>query len=106
MERRQGMINLGVLPGHAYSRAFSISGDGSVVGGSSGGYGIIWTAASGMTDLNAFLPSVGISLTGWILWDVTGVSADGLKIAGLGLHNGVSEAWIAVLPSLPMLCQL
>ena len=97
-----GGQDLGTLPGAPFSKAFAVSGDGSVVVGSSGGNGpgsgdgraFLWTAAQGMLDLNTFLPTLGIDLTGWELLVASGVSADARVIAGFGRHNGRTEAWV------------
>ena len=51
-----------------------------------------------MRPLQVILTSLGIDLTGWWLSNATGVSADGLTIAGRGTHNGALEGWIAVIP--------
>jgi hypothetical protein len=61
------------------------------------GHAWIWTAALGLVDLNTYLPTLGIDLTGWTITDAWGVSADGRIIAGTGTHNGTDEAWIATL---------
>lgn len=69
--------------------------DGSVAAGFAWFPGLIdyekhairWNAL-GMVDLNTYLPSLGLDLTGWTLQDATGVSADGSAIAGVGSFNG------------------
>ncbi len=96
-----GMVSLGTLPvPFAYMVSNGVSADGSVIVGSSVGatnVAFLWKSSLGIVDLNAYLPSLGIDLTGWTLTDVGGVSADGQTIAGTGTHNGVDEAWIATL---------
>ncbi|MFO0836084.1 MAG: hypothetical protein U0638_14020 [Phycisphaerales bacterium] len=57
-------------------------------------YAFLSSPALGTVDLNAYLPTLGIDLVGWQLWEATSISADGTIIAGNGLHNGVEEAWI------------
>ena len=37
---------------------------------------------------------LGLDLTGWTLQQVTAISADGLTVAGVGLHNGLTEGWV------------
>jgi probable HAF family extracellular repeat protein len=100
-----GMVNLGTLPGGTYSVANAVSGDGSVVVGgsssSSGEHGFLWNTTLGMVDLNTYLPTLGIDLTGWTLYGAHGISADGRTIVGIGDHNGVGEAWIATLSPPP-----
>jgi len=95
-----GMVNLGTLPGLA-SRAYGVSGDGSVVVGvlTSPDHAMMWTPSLGMVDLNTYLPSLHVDLTGWTLTAANGVSADGRTIVGTGTHNGQTEAWVAQLSS-------
>jgi probable HAF family extracellular repeat protein len=104
------MTALGTLPGQPYSYGRSVSGDGLKVVGfasdgtvevvpSSGsqlstGHAFLWTAA-GMVDLNTYLPSLGLNLTGWTLREARGISADGATVVGWGWHDGVPEAWTA-----------
>lgn len=98
-----GMEDLGVLDGSNYSLARDISADGSVIVGASDvvdevvGYtqhAFLWTPALGMVDMNAYLPSVGVDLTGWILLEATGVSVDGSAIAGYGYYDGEYRAFL------------
>jgi probable HAF family extracellular repeat protein len=56
---------------------------------------VVWTPSSGWVDVNSYLQSFGIDLTGWGPLSAHGVSADGLILVGNGTHNGVGEAWIA-----------
>jgi hypothetical protein len=93
---------LGLLKGGTASYGSAISGDGSTLVGSGdstvGGGAIIWSAALGLLDLNEYLPFLGADLTGWRLDVASAISDDGLTIAGWGLHNGVTEAWVATIP--------
>jgi len=95
-----GMVSLGTLPGMA-SRAYGVSGDGSVVVGvlMSPDHAMMWTPSLGMVDLNTYLPTLHLDLTGWTLTAANGVSADGRTIVGRGTHNGQTEAWVAQLSS-------
>jgi probable HAF family extracellular repeat protein len=95
-----GMVSLGTLPGMA-SRAYAVSGDGSVVVGvlMSPDHAMLWTPLLGMVDLNTYLPSIGLNLTAWTLTSANGVSLDGRTIVGTGTHNGQTEAWVAQWPS-------
>jgi probable HAF family extracellular repeat protein len=93
-----GMQNLGTLPGGSESFAFAVSGDGTAVVGqsrnSSGFYrAILWTSSLEMVDLNTYLPSLGVDLTGWELIGARGVSDDGSAIAGFGHFNGDARGW-------------
>ncbi|HEX4822964.1 MAG TPA: hypothetical protein VFV19_01490 [Candidatus Polarisedimenticolaceae bacterium] len=95
-----GMVNLGTLPGMA-SRAYGVSGDGQIVVGvlMSPDHAMLSTSALGMVDLNTYLPSIGINLTGWVLTAANGVSGDGRTLVGTGTHNGLTEGWVAHLSS-------
>ncbi len=99
-----GMQGLGDLAGGTFfSEAADISGDGSVVVGRSigaaGQRAFIWDASNGMRDLSIVLGTLGIDLTGWVLSDATGISADGLTIVGVGTNpSGVVEGFVAVIP--------
>jgi hypothetical protein len=58
-----------------------------------------------MVDLNAYLPSQGLDLTGWTLESATGISADGTTIAGYGMFNGLARAWLVTgLPTPGAIC--
>jgi probable HAF family extracellular repeat protein len=96
-----GMVPLGVLPTGSGSFANAISGDGTAVVGRADAAGFprafLWTAATGLVDLNTYLPTLGINLTGWTLTTATGVATDGRTIVGTGTHNGTTEAWMATL---------
>lgn len=103
--RAGGMVSLGTLPGTwDYMVSNAVNGDGSVVVGASvglDGKAFLWTSSLGLVDLNLYLPTLGIDLTGWLLTDAGGVSADGRTIVGTGTHNGVAEAWLATLYPCP-----
>jgi uncharacterized membrane protein len=87
---------------------YACSADGSTIGGMSAGgtYGLAaLLEGDQIIDVNELLVSLGIDLTGWELTDVKAVSADGMIIAGTGVHhwgpNAIdvrSEGWIAVIP--------
>lgn len=93
-----GMQNLGTLPGAAGAQARSTSADGSVIVGTSGQRAMMWTQSLGMVDLNAYLPTLGIDLSGWVLQGAVGVSADGTTITGYGTRGG-TRSWIATIPA-------
>ncbi len=98
--------NLGVLPGGTAAYGWCISGDGRVVGGQSnsslGQRAFVWTQSLGMVDLNAYLPTLGVNLTGWSLTRVAGLSGDGTRAAGYGQFNGATRAWyLSGLPFAP-----
>jgi uncharacterized membrane protein len=100
------MQALGDLPGGSSdSRALAASFDGNVIvgfgdGNSASQRAAIWIAGSGVRDLGDYLLGRGaVGLTGWRLNEATGISADGLTIAGNGINpDGFQEAWIATIP--------
>jgi uncharacterized membrane protein len=97
----QSFSGLGFLPGGTQSTASRVNRDGSVVVGvlMSPDYAMLWTSSLGMVNLNTYLPSLGINLTGWTLTAANGVRGDGRTLVGKGMHNGSTEAWVAHLPS-------
>jgi hypothetical protein len=55
-----------------------------------------------MVNLREFLVASGATgLEGWTLTEARGVSWDGLTIVGTGVHDGITEAWIATIPEPP-----
>jgi probable HAF family extracellular repeat protein len=95
-----GMQSLGVPAGYIESSALGVDDAGNVAVGfvrqNNGGatQASMWTPATGMVDLNTYLPAIGMNLTGWTLTRASGVSADGTTISGEGLYNGEFRAWI------------
>ncbi|MGH7132156.1 MAG: GC-type dockerin domain-anchored protein [Phycisphaerales bacterium] len=59
---------------------------------------VVWTQAGGLRTLASILTGAGINLAGWDLQYATGISADGTKVVGWGLHNQQWEGFIATLP--------
>src|SRR5262249_27557496 len=100
-----GMVNLRALPGADDSIALDGSANGAAVVGVNTGEGgaevaSLWTQALGMVDLNTYLPSRGIDLTGWTLQSATSISAGGDVLAGYGRHEFApgqfrTEGWVA-----------
>lgn len=93
---------LDMLGSDTFSRAADIALDGRTVVGTSGtdsgtSRPFIWTASAGIQDLSALLTTRGANLTGWQLQSATALSSSGEYVAGLGLHNGQRETWIAQL---------
>ena len=101
-----GMTSLGALPGSVGSgEALSVSADGSVVVGfgttSGGEEAFIWDEVHGMRSVEEVLSGLGLGpdLSGWSLERATGLSADGLTLAGTGIDpNGIEKGWIATVP--------
>lgn len=99
-----GIEPLGSLPGWVGTNAYGANADGSIIVGAAGtepaSRAFIWTPGDGMRDLNVVLADLGVNLSGWTLYAARGVSSDGTRIAGTGRNPaGVTEAWIAVIPS-------
>ena len=102
-----GMQNIGILltGGSEVSEADATNSDGSTVVGyyyspaADSLHAFLWTTTLGAVDLNDYLPTLGIDLTGWNLMYAQAISADGKTIAGRAEHNGVNEAWVASLGS-------
>lgn len=101
-----GMQNLGILNIFGNSAtAVAANGDGSVVVGSSDSFAgptephaFLWTASLGMVDLNTYLPTLGINLTGWTLTHASAITPDGGCIGGSGRFNGQDRGWVVVIP--------
>ncbi len=103
-----GMQDIGfaLTGGEGSSEADAANADGSVVvgyasiPGADDLHAFMWTSELGSVDLNVYLPSVGINLSGWVLKYATGVSADGRTIVGYGEHFGYqyNEAYVVTLP--------
>jgi hypothetical protein len=98
--------------GRPQVRATDVSADGSTI---VGGYLLptedfgfdykpfVWTAETGLRDLEVLLQALGVDTRGWILGDATSVSADGKTLIGDGWilsERGRREqfVWIAVIP--------
>ena len=102
---QSGMVNLGGLnvgPGQ-YTEPKDISADGNTIVGlastSLGTEAVYWTPVDGFRNLRSMLISdYQLDLSGWLLTQARGVSADGLTIIGVGMHNGIEESWIVHLP--------
>lgn len=95
--------NIGMLPGATNAIAFTVSDDGSFVGGYSffgfNATATLWSQSLGTVDLNTYLPTLGIDLTGWELDYTRDISADGTTIVGEGLYNGELRGWVVTIPS-------
>jgi uncharacterized membrane protein len=101
----QRLLATTALPNSGYY-PLAIGDDGwTVVGSYSQGaplqleYATAWCPSLGLVNLNTYLPSIGISLTGWTLDRAYDTSADGQYIIGNGTHNGQAEAWVAHIPT-------
>ncbi len=57
--------------------------------------GYLWSAPTGVVDLNDHLPSLGLSLSEWKLYSVEDISNNATTITGMGVRNGEKYmAWI------------
>ncbi|HQR09677.1 MAG TPA: hypothetical protein PLW68_00005, partial [Casimicrobiaceae bacterium] len=54
--------------------------------------------ASGWHDVQTIVAGAGVDLTNWNLNSAAGISVDGTRIWGSGIHNGNVEGWIAEFP--------
>jgi probable HAF family extracellular repeat protein len=92
-----GMVG---LAGSGSSRALGVSADGAVVVGCADecSRAVYWSNGT-QIDLETYLESKGIPLTGWALDRVEAVSDDGTVIAGHGFDpQGAREAFVAAVP--------
>ncbi|TMD68096.1 MAG: hypothetical protein E6I84_02410 [Chloroflexi bacterium] len=93
------MTDLGSVPGADQSMASDINDVGQVVGSSFNDTGFssayVWSAATGMRDLNTLLPSN----SGWVLQDAAGINNSG-QVIGLGMIGGqVQHAYLLTPPA-------
>ena len=95
--------DIGMLPGATNAIAYTLSDDGSLVGGYSffgfSPRATLWSRAMGTVDLNTYLPTLGIDLTGWNLQYTRDISTDGTTFVGEGTFNGEFRGWIVTIPS-------
>ena len=83
-----GILSLGQIGEGGNDIANSVSADGAIVVGESGGHAFFWTAARGMMALKDLLQMEhSLDLSGWALTNATAISADGKTIAGSGLNQ-------------------
>ncbi len=108
-----GMVGLGNIFGEGYYSAEDCSADGSIIvgnfenGNKTLSKPFLWTEDGGMQDLQVMLAGLGIDLSGWVLKEATGISADGTVIVGSGTSpSQYSEAWMATIPEPTSLAML
>lgn len=97
---------VGALPSdEPAATLFGVSADGSVAVGSSFVdpfiEAVIWTPETGIRHLQTALQTdYGLDLTGWILFEARGISANGRTIVGQGLNpDNVLEGFVVRLPN-------
>jgi probable HAF family extracellular repeat protein len=94
------------IPGGGWtgSLAYAVNAAGTLVAGeykaSSNRRACFWTDALGCVDLQRHLISLGANVGEWTLEYVKAVSADGLTLAGSGMHGSASFGWRATISSL------
>jgi uncharacterized membrane protein len=91
-----GVQSLGALPDMIGHEPCAMSSEGSVIAGiatdlDGNHFGWVWTAAGGIQFAEAYLAANGIVLPAVRITDVSGVSADGTRLAG----NSIQGGWVA-----------
>lgn len=102
-----GVTFLGPRPTGTYGGAvYEMSADAGVLGinafqsGTGQWIAVLWTPERGQELLiDVLTQRCGLDLTGWHLSEIGGISADGKTIVGTGVHNGFTEAFVAVIPA-------
>jgi len=102
----EGFELLGDLPNGGWSGARAVCADGSMVVGSGASgdndVAFLWTEENGIRVLQDMLINdygLGSQLTGWMLSEATGISADGKVITGFGINpGGQTQAWMVQIP--------
>jgi uncharacterized membrane protein len=87
------------LFGEGEGVAHAVNANGSLAVGRHGRGAALFHADGSATSIRDLLTNAGIDLTGWDLVSAAGISDDGSVIVGSGTHNGLSEAWIAIIPT-------
>lgn len=100
-----GVTELGHLNPSYRGSVTGVSADGKVAvgfdrpfGPALFGRGFLWTAATGMVDLNTVAANAGINVGNAVLSLPLAISADGLTVVGAGLNNNQAIGWRLVLP--------
>lgn len=94
----EGMTLVGMLPGASGSVGSAVSADGRLIGGFADFAGerraFLESDEFGLVNLNDWLPTLGIDLSGWILSEVNAISHDGSALVGYGYYQGMERAWV------------
>jgi uncharacterized membrane protein len=79
----------------------AVSADGSTIAGwwypAGEQTAFVWDAQDGIRSLDQVLTSKGVNVTGWDFREVTGMSADGTVVVGIGTHNNNQVGFYASL---------
>ncbi|MFO0861129.1 MAG: hypothetical protein U0570_11270 [Phycisphaerales bacterium] len=107
-----GIEDMGTLPTTnpltGWSRTHAMTPDGLVIVGAGSmdltlsNRAAMISSGAGLQNLNDYLPTVGVNLAGWSLWETTGVSADGTVLVGNGTYFGQERGWIV--RDIPSVC--
>jgi probable HAF family extracellular repeat protein len=85
--------DLGVIRGGSYSIAFAVNDSNVVVGygnlSNNAAHAMVWTASTGMRDLNSLIPSGA----GWVLINANAINKVG-QITGYGTKGGHNHAFL------------
>ncbi len=89
-----------------WMEALSVDGDGTVIGGrtylkpayTQAEAWIYDVPTDSLQTVAAFLSGLGVDITGWTFSELTGISNDGLSLAGKGKYLGVDHGWAYVVP--------
>ncbi len=89
----RGVEDLGTPPGSIGASGNAISANGAIIVGTispapQGARAMLWTEALGIVDLNTYLPSLGVELSDWYLYEALAISPDGTAIVGNGIYLG------------------
>ena len=96
-----GMQNLGILEGAWDTDALGVSADGNTVVGFAlgsdirrGTIAVMWTPELGLVDIQEYMVSQGIDMTGWRLTRAYAASEDGTTIVGRGFYDQTERAFV------------
>lgn len=93
-------MELPLPPGSVKGEVLALNEDGTLAGGrcleSDGtATAFLWDPDHGTRRLSSVLSDLyGLDLAGWSLTEVQAISADGLVLAGNGVHDGHDEGWV------------
>lgn len=84
---------LPIHPRAGFAAAYAVSGNGPITGGLSDGpnsdiFATIWSDALCAVNLNTYLPTLGLDLTGWNLEVCPAIFFDGNTLFGQDTFNG------------------